>query len=101
MDIILTLPPALLTTAFNKGSCVQADCLFTSTLRLTADNISNEFSDNGIFYWPSLEVFRWVGSNISELKGGDDGASWHVTEKKVDKTILSFLNHFSSNETAA
>ena len=94
MDIILTLPPALLTTAFNKGSCVQADCLFTSTLRLTADNISNEFSDNGIFYWPSLEVFRWVGSNISEFYGEDDGASWHVTEKKVDKTIASFLNHF-------
>jgi hypothetical protein len=92
MDIILTLSPALLTTASNKGSCVQADCLSTSTLRLTADNISNEFSLNGIFYWPSFEVFRWVGSNISELKEGDDSASWHVTEKKVNKTILSFLS---------
>lgn len=57
MDIILTLSPALLTTAFNKGSFVQADCLSTSTLRITTDNISNEFSGNGKFYWPFLRFF--------------------------------------------
>lgn len=94
--IIVTVSPVPLMASFNFESCVVADCLSKSTMRLVADEVVNHKDLKSIYYWPSFEIFRWAGSNASDFFGKDDGSSSHVTEEKVDATINAFLDIFSS-----
>lgn len=96
IKIILTVSPVPLLTSFGLISCVQADCLSKSTMRLVANEVINASNIKNLHYWPSFEIFRWAGSNSSNYYGADDNASWHVSEEKVDQTISSFIDIFKT-----
>ena len=94
IKIIVTVSPVPIIASFGNASCVQADCLSKSTMRVAAHEIVNGSGLTNIHYWPSFEVFRWAGSNASEYYAADDGAAWHVSEEKVSGTIEAFLDMF-------
>ncbi|MGZ4969535.1 MAG: GSCFA domain-containing protein [Methylobacter sp.] len=96
--IIVTLSPVPLMMTFEMDSAIVADCLSKSTLRIVANEIvyNSEFKD--IHYWPSFEIFRWLGCHsIEPFYGADDGAAWHVSEATVNTTVNCFLKTFSVN----
>lgn len=95
IKIVLTVSPVPMRASFEFESCVAADCLSKSTMRLVAHEVVNNSNLENIIYWPSFEIFRWAGSNSSDYYAADDGASWHVSEDKVDETVKSFINLFS------
>lgn len=93
--IVITVSPVPIGVSFEFDSCVQADCLSKSTMRLTAHEVVNNSGLKNIIYWPSFEVFRWGGSNASNFYAADDGAAWHVSEDKVSSTMQAFIEIFS------
>ncbi|WCS26424.1 GSCFA domain-containing protein [Methylobacterium sp. NMS14P] len=90
IKIVLTVSPVPLMASFEFESCVQADCLSKSTMRLVAHEIVSVIKPPNTIYWPSFEVFRWAGSNASTFFGADDGASTHVSDYAVSETIRAF-----------
>jgi len=94
--IVITVSPVPLLASFEFESCVVADCLSKSTMRLVAHQVVNQSNLKNIIYWPSFEVFRWGGSNASNFYAADDGAAWHVSEDKVNATISAFIDMFNA-----
>ncbi len=94
--IVITESPVPLHMTFEFKSAVVADCLSKSTLRVAADQIVNHSGFRDIYYWPSFEVFRWVGSHRGGVYAVDDGASWHVSEAAVDVVVQAFVETFSA-----
>ncbi len=95
IKIVVTVSPVPLLASFEFESCVAADCLSKSTMRLVAHEVVNNSKLDNILYWPSFEIFRWGGSNSSNFYAADDGAAWHVSEDKVNGTIKAFIDMFS------
>lgn len=93
IKIILTVSPVPLMVSLSHKSCVQADCISKSTMRLVANEIVNN-STVGAIYWPSFEAIRWAGSNASGFFGAEDNLSVHVSENKVDRIIDAFIETF-------
>jgi tetratricopeptide (TPR) repeat protein len=100
INIVITVSPVPLLASFEFESCVQADCLSKSTMRLVAHEIVNNSGYDNITYFPSFEIFRWGGSNYSNFYAADDGAAWHVSEDKVDSTVKAFIEIFSKDKIA-
>jgi tetratricopeptide (TPR) repeat protein len=94
IKIIVTVSPIPMTASFGQESCIQADCLSKSTMRLVADEIVHHSNIANILYWPSFEIFRWAGSQSSQYYAIDDGSSNHVSEDKVGSTIKAFIDIF-------
>ena len=94
--IVITVSPVPLMTSFEFESCVQADCISKSTMRLVAHEVVQNAGLQSIYYWRWFEVFRWAGSNASDYIGADDGSSVHVSEDKVSQTIKAFIDTFSA-----
>jgi len=97
VKIIVTESPVPLHMTFEFRSAVAADCLSKSTLRVAAHEIVHNSGLEGIYYWPSFEIFRWMGSHLAEaVYGTDDGAAWHVSEALVDLTVSCFVEAFGT-----
>jgi hypothetical protein len=94
--IVITVSPVPLLASFEFESCVVADCLSKSTMRLAAHEVVNNSGLENIVYWPSFEIFRWAGSSASNFYAADDGAAWHVSEDKVNHTIKAFIDVFQA-----
>jgi hypothetical protein len=98
--IIVTLSPVPLMMTFEMNSAIAADCLSKSTLRIAANEIVHNSGLNDIYYWPSFEIFRWLGCHsVEPFYGADDGAAWHVSEAAVNTTVNCFLETFSVNQS--
>lgn len=62
--IVMTLSPVPLNATFGSDrSCLEADCVSKSTLRIALDALMR---DNlpGLHYWPSFEIVRWLGAQL-------------------------------------
>lgn len=94
--VVITVSPVPLIASFEFESCVVADCLSKSTMRLVAHQVVHQSGLSNVLYWPSFEVFRWGGSNASTFYAADDGAAWHVSEEKVNGTIGAFIDMFDA-----
>lgn len=94
--VVITVSPLPLIASFEFESCVVADCLSKSTMRLVAHQVVHQSGLSNVLYWPSFEVFRWGGSNASNFYAADDGAAWHVSEEKVNGTIGAFIDMFDA-----
>jgi hypothetical protein len=95
-NIVITVSPVPMLASFEFKSCVVADCLSKSTMRLVAEEVVSHSKIPNIYYYPSFEIFRWAGSNASSFYAADDGAAWHVSEDKVAITVKSFLDIVSN-----
>ena len=94
IKIIITVSPIPMAASFEYESCIQADCLSKSIMRLVAHEVVNNSKIANILYWPSFEIFRWGGSQSSNYFSVDDGASGHVSEDKVLGTTEAFIDIF-------
>ncbi len=99
--IVVTVSPVPLLASFAHESAVQADCLSKCTMRLVADQVVNSSGLQNILYWPSFEIFRWAGSQVSPFYAADDGAAWHVSEDKVAGTVQAFVEMFDFRLSAS
>jgi tetratricopeptide (TPR) repeat protein len=97
IKLVITVSPVPLIASFEFESCVIADCLSKSTMRLVAHQVVHQSGLKDIIYWPSFEVFRWAGSNAGDFYAADDGAAWHVSEEKVNATIGAFIDMFDAD----
>jgi hypothetical protein len=60
--IVFTLSPIPLRATFRDVSCVVADCVSKSVLRVAIDLVMSRRL-SGVYYWPSYEVVRWLGAH--------------------------------------
>jgi len=95
-SVVVTVSPIPLMASFNYKSCVVADCLSKSTMRIVAEELVQHSKYKDIYYWPSFEFFRWGGSSSSLFFGADDGNSIHASEDKVKVVIDSFIEIFKN-----
>jgi hypothetical protein len=92
--IVLTLSPVPLKATFREISCVSADCVSKSTLRVALDAVVARRLPN-VYYWPSFEMVRWLGAHLPwPAYGFNRGDSRHVTRYLVAQIIDSFIEAF-------
>ncbi|HUK58752.1 MAG TPA: GSCFA domain-containing protein [Stellaceae bacterium] len=92
--IIFTLSPIPLLATFQKTSCVVMDCVSKSILRVAIANVCESRLD-GVFYWPSFEIVRWVGSHIPTSMFGDDARDErHIAGFVAPLIMKHFIKHY-------
>ena len=103
--IVLTVSPVPLSGTSEFASAITADALSKSTLLLTAHETVSARSGDGVGYWPSFEMVRWLGAHLGAehppVFGAEDGSSRHVSDWLVDIIIGKFLEHHSAAPAAA
>ena len=62
--IVITLSPVPLEATFRDISCMTADSVSKSVLRVAIDQVMGEHRPN-VCYWPSFEIVRWAGAHVS------------------------------------
>ena len=93
LTIILTVSPIPLKVTFDYSSAMVADCVSKSTLRATVDEIMREVPGDMI-YWPSFEVFRWMGAYSGPMYGAEDQSTYHASEFVLDSVFRHFYRIF-------
>jgi hypothetical protein len=93
--IVLTLSPVPLAATFRDISCVTADCVSKSTLRVAIDSVLARNLE-GVYYWPSFEVVRWLGPHLPWPAYGfdHDRNSRHPTAYLVALIMDAFIESF-------
>jgi hypothetical protein len=97
--IFLTLSPAPLNYSFEFPSTIVGDCLSKSTLRVAIHEVLLG-KPEGVRYWPSFEVVRWVGSHLGPVFGAEDNQPRHVSDFIVDAIVKSFIRVHGGGERA-
>jgi tetratricopeptide (TPR) repeat protein len=99
--IVLTVSPVPLAGTFDRLSAVQADAVSKSTLRATVEAVMNRDIE-GVHYWPSFEIVRWMGTYLPPTSppafGADDGVTRHVSSWLVRMIIRLFLEYFGTED---
>ena len=50
--------------------------------------------NSSIYYWPTFELFRWVGSHFGSAYGADDGLPRHPNKHLVNLATTAFKEAF-------
>jgi hypothetical protein len=99
--IVLTLSPVPLKATFREVSCLAADSVSKSVLRVALDQVTRE-QMAGVYYWPSFEIVRWAGAHLPwPAYGFDDGVPRHVTRYLVGEIVDAFVESFYSPAAVA
>jgi hypothetical protein len=92
--IVLTLSPVPLAGTFRGISCMTADCVSKSTLRVALDRAMSRQLP-GVYYWPSFEIVRWAGAHLPwEAYGVPDGVTAHASRYLVAQIMDAFVEAF-------
>jgi hypothetical protein len=92
--IILTLSPVPLRATFREVSCLTADSVSKSVLRVALDLVMSRDLEN-VWYWPSFEIVRWVGAHAPwRAFGEDEGKPRDVSRRLVSAIIDAFVEAF-------
>jgi GSCFA family protein len=97
--IFLTLSPAPLNWSHEFSSTIVGDCLSKSVLRVAIHEVLSS-QPEGVRYWPSFEVVRWVGCHVGPVFGAEDGQPRHVSNFVVDAIVRSFISMHGGNPAA-
>ncbi|MBM3515221.1 MAG: GSCFA domain-containing protein [Alphaproteobacteria bacterium] len=98
LPIILTLSPIPLRATFDDRSCISADAVSKSTLRVAIEEVMG-LGLPGVSYWPSFEIVRWLGSHTDRALFGDDGNTRHVNRFAVQLILDQFLAHYFESDS--
>jgi len=96
--IVLTVSPVPLSATNEHVSAITADALSKSTLLLACEAALNAHPGDGVLYWPSFEMVRWLGAHYGPdhpAYAGDDDNTRHVSDWLVDMIIDLFLQEHS------
>ncbi len=91
--IVLTLSPVPLLATFREISCLTADCVSKSVLRVALDLVMAERFAN-VYYWPSFEIVKWVGAHLPWAAYGEGGKARDIDSRVVAKIIDAFIEAF-------
>lgn len=92
--IVFTLSPVPLKATFRETSCITADCVSKSVLRVALDQ-AMEMRLRGVYYWPAFEIVRWIGAHLPwPAYGMDDNKARHVSRRLVTEIIDTFVEAF-------
>ncbi len=95
--IVLTLSPVPLQATFRDISCVTADCVSKSVLRVALDHVMTRRPE-GVYYWPSFELVRWAGAAFDWRAYGADAR--HVDRYLVQCIVDAFADAFYGPDLA-
>jgi hypothetical protein len=99
--IVLTLSPVPLRATFRGISCLTADSVSKSVLRVALDLVMSRGLDN-VWYWPSFEIVRWLGAHAEWAAfGEDEGKPRDVNRRLVAAIIDAFIEAFFTPEAVA
>jgi hypothetical protein len=99
--VVFTLSPVPLQATFRGISCMTADCVSKSVLRVAVDQLMSDRRD-GVYYWPSFEVVRWAGAHYDyRAYGFHDNKPRHVTRYLVGQIIDAFIESYYRPEAVA
>ena len=96
--VVLTVSPVPLSATTEHASAITADALSKSTLLLACQEAVTAHADDGVLYWPSFEMVRWLGAHYGPdhpAYAGDDDNTRHVSGWLVDMIIDLFLEEHS------
>jgi hypothetical protein len=91
--IIVTLSPVPLKATIRDVSCITADCVSKSILRVAIDGLMRRNLPN-VHYWPSFEIVKWLGCHLPVAMYGDDGNTRHVSRRAVELILDRFITHY-------
>lgn len=101
--IVLTVSPVPLKGTTEFDSAIVADCVSKSTLRVACHEVVSARAGEGVLYWPSFEIVRWLGAHyprgVPRVFGEEDDNSRHVSRWLVDMIVGLFLE-FHSDATS-
>lgn len=86
--VIFSLSPVPLSRDDSYESVIQADCVSKSIMRAALHEFFRE-QRNNVYYYPTFEFFRWVGSHATRSFFGKDGKNRHP-----DTDLISFAIEF-------
>ncbi len=92
-QIIFTLSPVPLKATFEDRSCITADCVSKSTLRVAIEQVTRAGLPR-VAYWPSFEIVRWLSGHLPFPMYGDDGNVRHVNRQAVKLILDAFMKHY-------
>ncbi|MEQ1897821.1 MAG: GSCFA domain-containing protein [Vicinamibacterales bacterium] len=98
--IILTLSPVPLMATFRDISCLTADCVSKSVLRVALDQVMSDRLA-GVYYWPSFEIVKWVGANLPWSAYGQKGEARKINHRLVAIIIDEFMETFYTPQARA
>ncbi|MHB1207566.1 MAG: GSCFA domain-containing protein [Rhodospirillaceae bacterium] len=93
IPIFLTLSPIPLTNAMCRQSAVAEDCVSKSRLRVAIDDLMSEDIE-GLYYWPSFEIVRWLGGHVGPFFGTGGVDQRHVSPEILDIITSLFIESF-------
>ncbi|HEX9464712.1 MAG TPA: GSCFA domain-containing protein [Alphaproteobacteria bacterium] len=104
VPIVMTLSPVPLNATFGAdSSCLEADCVSKSTLRVALDMLMRNDLP-GLHYWPAFEIVRWLGAQLGrpmfQGQAADPGPgarfddTRHVAPDVVACIIETFIGKF-------
>lgn len=92
--IVLALSPVPLAGTFRGFSCVSADCVSKSVLRVAIDQVMAD-GRPGVYYWPSFEIVRWSGAHLPRpAYGVDDNKPQHPSLRLVAEVADAFVEAY-------
>jgi GSCFA family len=92
--IVFTLSPVPLMATFRDVSCMTADCVSKSVLRVAIDQVMSEAHPN-VYYWPSFEIVRWAGDHLAwPAYGAHNRKPRDVSKDLVAAIIDAFVDAF-------
>lgn len=90
--IIFSVSPVALGATYTGNDIFVANMESKSTLRTVAGQIVREFKDKGIYYFPSYEIFYYLGMFTNRKIHREDLR--HVDEKIIAYIVDRFLESF-------
>ncbi len=96
--IVLTLSPVPLLATFRDMSCMTADCVSKSVLRVALDEVLGG-APRDVYYWPAFELVKWAGASFDWRAYGQDAR--HVQRYLVRCVMDAFVESFYGPEAAA
>jgi hypothetical protein len=94
--IVFSLSPAPLKATFGEASCLTADCVSKSILRVALDRVVKLDLD-GVYYWPLFEVTRWAGAHLpwrAYTHGRGSRDARHVSRYLIAEFMEAFVEAF-------
>lgn len=99
--VVLTLSPVPLKATFKNQPCILSDCVSKSTLRVAIEQACNNKIKN-VIYWPSFEVFKWLGNHLDFSVFSTNSRDYSNTCRHANPIIVKsivdiFLDLFINN----
>lgn len=99
LPIVLTVSPVPIYRSFLSPSAFVDDCLSKCTLRSAVHQIQS--NNRCVYYWPTFEIFRWIGSHLGPAYGADDGLPRHPNKALVQIATEAFRDSLFKQESSS